>query len=84
MFFAVEYVDFIIKFSDGKLGLFDTKSGITARDAVSKAIGLDKYIKESGNNLVGGLITNTDERDYKARWQIYDVSKEEWVNFELL
>lgn len=94
VFFAVEYeeagemkpfyVDFIIKFTNGKLGLFDTKSGITARDAENKAIGLNNYIKENANNLVGGLITNTDEREYKGRWQTYDVEKKEWVNFELL
>jgi len=96
VFFAVEYeeagekklfyVDFIIKFADGKLGLFDTKSGITAtsRDAKSKAIGLREYTKKSGENLIGGLVTNTDETNYKGRWQIYDSDKEKWNNFGLL
>ena len=78
------YVDFIIKFANGKLGLCDTKSGITARDAENKAIGLNNYVKDNGGNLVGGLITNTDEREYKGRWQMYDVEKKGWVNFELL
>ena len=30
------YVDFIVQFKDGSIGLFDTKSGITAKDAGQK------------------------------------------------
>lgn len=94
VFFAVEYeeagdnkpfyVDFIIKFKDGKIGLYDTKSGITARDAVGKAVGLQKAINDMGKHIVGGLISNTDETNYKGRWQTYNPTKKEWSNFELL
>ena len=78
------YVDFIIKLKDGRIGLFDTKSGITARDAKGKALGLQKAIKEMGKNITGGLISNTDEVSYKGRWQTYNPDKEEWTNFDLL
>ena len=30
------YIDFIIKFKDDRIGLFDTKTGITLRDAEEK------------------------------------------------
>ncbi|MEM3483927.1 MAG: hypothetical protein QXW00_04270, partial [Candidatus Woesearchaeota archaeon] len=54
------YVDFIVKFKDGRIGLFDTKSGMTAKDAKAKAEALQRYMKEQnekGKNLVGGIIT---------------------------
>jgi len=51
------YVDFIIKFKDGTIGLFDTKSGITAKDAGPKAEGLQKYINSNKNKkLWGGIV----------------------------
>lgn len=50
------YVDFIIKMKDGRVGLFDTKSGITARVAKPKAEALAKYIKnDKKQNLFGGI-----------------------------
>ena len=57
------YVDFIIKFSDGRIGLFDTKSGITAETAKYKAEGLAKYIKEysAKKPLFGGIIVLRDD-----------------------
>jgi len=67
-YFAVEYmengyehafyVDFIVQFNDGSVGLFDTKGGITAKDAKGRAEGLQKYISEQndkGKNLWGGI-----------------------------
>lgn len=53
------YVDFIVKFSDGRIGLFDTKSGWTAEahKAGPKSNGLQKYIAEHKNKkLFGGII----------------------------
>lgn len=54
------YVDFIVMLKDGKIGLFDTKSGITAKVAGPKSDGLVKYIKEEnkkGRKLFGGIVT---------------------------
>ncbi|MFA6027184.1 MAG: DEAD/DEAH box helicase family protein [Ignavibacteriaceae bacterium] len=53
------YVDFIVKFTDGRIGLFDTKSGWTAKEAGNKSDGLQKYISEQNNkkkNLFGGIV----------------------------
>ncbi len=60
------YVDFIVQFKDGRIGLFDTKKGITASDEYAKAKGeaLQKYIKEEnekGKNLFGGIVVPTTE-----------------------
>lgn len=52
------YVDFIIQFKDGTIGLFDTKSGMTAKDAKTRAEGLANYIKtenKKGKKLWGGI-----------------------------
>ncbi len=53
------YVDFIIAMKGGRIGLFDTKSGITAKIAKEKAEALTNYIQEqnkSGKNLWGGVV----------------------------
>ncbi len=51
------YVDFIIYMNDGRIGLFDTKEGITAKIAKPKAEALAKYIKDNQKkNLLGGIV----------------------------
>jgi type III restriction enzyme len=53
------YIDWVVKYKNGKVGLFDTKSGITAETAKLKAEGLCQYIKEQnakGENLFGGIV----------------------------
>lgn len=57
------YVDWIIKYKDGRIGLFDTKAGITAETAKTRAEGLAKYIKEEnskGKGLFGGIVIKKD------------------------
>jgi len=48
------YVDFIVHFTGGSIGLFDTKSGMTAKDAGPRAEGLQKYLKKN-KNVWGGI-----------------------------
>jgi len=74
------YIDFIVKLKDGRIGLFDTKSGITLKIAGSKIDGLHNYIKEENNkgkNLFGGIVTNTNQKEYKARWIYFDKTSSE-------
>jgi type III restriction enzyme len=69
------YVDFIIKLKDGRIGLFDTKAGITQKVAGAKINGLNKYIKienRKDKELFGGIVTNTDQRNYQGRWIYFD------------
>jgi type III restriction enzyme len=72
------YVDWIVKYKNGKLALFDTKSGITAETAKSKAEGLYKYIKEQnskGKNLFGGIVINKDGSWRYNDSEIYEYDK---------
>ncbi len=57
------YVDWIAKYKDGRIGLFDTKEGIYADTAKNKAEGLAKYIKDEndkGKKLFGGIVIPKD------------------------
>lgn len=84
------YVDFIIKFSDGRIGLFDTKQGRTAEDAKEKAEGLAQYIKTRTTNnksLVGGIaILQNDvwlyNDDLNYEYDLNNLSN--WKSFDLL
>jgi len=83
------YVDFVVIFKNGTIGLFDTKSGITAKDAKQRAEGLQKYIKNQKNknrHLWGGIVIETggtwrynDQTEY-----IYDPKNlTEWKILEI-
>lgn len=85
------YVDFIVKLKDGRIGLLDTKSGLTQKVAVPKIDGLFRYIQDKkGENLFGGIVTNTDQRNYQGRWIYFEKQSKElkdndftdWSNVE--
>jgi type III restriction enzyme len=68
------YVDFIIKFKDGTIGLFDTKSGMTAKDAGTRAKGLQEYIKKNkSKKLIGGIAIFVN-----GTWRFNDKEKYEY------
>lgn len=72
------YPDFIVKFKDGNIGIFDTKKGRTAKeeDAAPRAEGLQKWIKEQkkkGKNLRGGIVINV-----QGSWRCNDSKKYEY------
>lgn len=81
------YVDFIVQFKDGRLGLFDTKKGITARDAASRADGLQKYMKEQnkrGQKLWGGIVIE-DRKSWRYNHdEKYTYKDGEEKNWDLL
>jgi len=85
------YVDFIVKFKDGRIGLFDTKSGRTIQDAREKSDGLQAYLKKYGKkkNLFGGIVANTDSKNFNGRWMLYtgagtDLAVGDFSNWEIL
>lgn len=70
------YVDFIVMQKDGRVGLFDTKGGLTAETAKSRAEGLVKYITEQnkkGKKLYGGIVLKE-----KNSWRYHDGPKYEY------
>jgi type III restriction enzyme len=58
------YVDFIVKLKNGKIALFDTKDGFTAKETKEKAEYLQKYIIDQNQKhkmkLFGGIIVQKD------------------------
>ena len=57
------YPDFMVQFEDGRIGIFDTKGGITARVAKERAEGLQKYIRERSKKdrkIWGGIVICRD------------------------
>jgi type III restriction enzyme len=77
------YIDFIVKLKDGRIGLFDTKAGLTKQIAGPKIDGLYDYIQKEnkkGKKLFGGIVVNTDSRNYKGRWIYFDKSSKELRN----
>ncbi len=77
------YVDFIVKLKDGRIGLFDTKAGLTTQVARSKIDGLYKYIQsenKKGKNLFGGIVANTDSRNYRGRWVYFDKTSRDFID----
>ena len=100
-FFAVSYdegkmpfyVDFVVKFKDGRIGLFDPH-GTQFSDFGPKSDGLRKYIKEEnkkGKKLFGGLVANTGITTNNGRWVYFPDSGdkfkkgefENWTDLEL-
>jgi len=88
------YVDFIIKLKDRRIGLFDSKAGFTQKLAGPKIDGLFHYIQsenKKGKNLFGGIVTNSDPRNYTGRWVYFDRTSKElrdndfsnWINLEI-
>lgn len=70
------YVDFVVMFKDGRIGLFDTKGGFTAELAGPRAEGLAKYIAEqnkTGKKLFGGIVLKE-----KNSWRYSDGAEYEY------
>jgi len=68
------YVDFVVKLKDGRIGLFDPH-GTHLADFKAKNDGLRKYIQnenKKGKKLFGGIVANTNQRNYKGRWIYFD------------
>ncbi|GGW65613.1 type III restriction enzyme [Winogradskyella epiphytica] len=64
---ALFYPDWIIKFKDGRIGIFDTKSGNTAQNPEGRAEGLAnklKVLNKEGGNYVGGLVVLENNQWY--------------------
>lgn len=73
---ALFYPDWIIKFVDGRVGIFDTKEGDTAtsQETKDKALTLHSKLKEFGKNFVGGIVVFEN-----GVWYYNDSAKYEYV-----
>ena len=80
--------DFLVLFTDGKLGIFDTKaSGNREDENKFKNEALQKYIKEEnqkGKNLFGGLIIQEWEHFRINQKDIYNGFRNAFGDWEFL
>lgn len=82
--------DFIVKFKDGKIGIFDTKGGMFKSDDKIKSNALQRYIMEEnykGKNIIGGLVIKDFEHFrvfMKDGYIPFENNPEEWEYFDNL
>lgn len=82
--------DFIVKFKDGRIGIFDTKGGMFKTDDKIKSNALQRYIIEEtykGKNLIGGLVIKDFDHFrvfMKDGYIPFDNNPEEWEYFDNL
>ena len=80
--------DFLVFFSNGRLGVFDTKaSGYKEDDNKLKAEFLQKYIKEERKNIFGGLIIKEGQHfriNTKEEYIGFKENPDDWEYFEEL
>jgi len=79
------YPDYIIRYKDGSVGIYDTKSGFTADNehVRQKANALQGYIRDHAEkNLKGGIINVKNNNFYLQDSQDYDENGE-WKPFAL-
>ena len=79
------YPDYIIKYKDGSIGIYDTKAGFTADNAHvrQKANALHSFIEEHADlRLKGGIINVKNDRFLLQDTEDYDEDGE-WKDFVL-
>ena len=72
---AAFYPDYIIRFKDGSIGIYDTKAGFTADNehVRQKADALQRFIREHSDlNLKGGIINVKGDNFYLQDSEDYD------------
>lgn len=82
------YPDYIICYLDGSVGIYDTKSGITAEieETKAKSNALQSYIKQNSkaNKTVGGIVQATQAGMFVFEGENYnsDTSQKGWVRVD--
>ena len=80
------FPDFLVKFKDGSIGIYETKSGITLTDYLThaKSDALQDYIKKNGKlNLRGGIVNATATGLTVFTRARYTSEKSEWESLIL-
>jgi hypothetical protein len=78
------YPDYIIKFADGQVGIYDTKSaGFQIEETKVKAEALQKYIKDQ-KKVVGGIVIFNNgfpKVNSKEVYRDFEDGAEDWADF---
>lgn len=82
------YPDYIVCYKDGSIGIYDTKSGITAKmsETTAKSNALQAYIeKHKDQKLKGGIIQDTKSGMYLFTGKNYNssISEKGWIRLEV-
>ena len=69
------YPDFIVRFTDGTIGIYDTKSGLTTKDEDTKKKSeyLQDYVatrRAEGISIEGGIVDVTDAKKQNPKFRI--------------
>ena len=83
---AAFYPDYIIKYNDGRIGIYDTKSGRTATNEATKqkADALQRFIREHSDlSLCGGIIDVRGDNFFLQDDEDYDLENGEWKAFSI-
>jgi type III restriction enzyme len=78
------YPDFIVRFKDGKIGIYDTKAGMTVTDkkTYAKSDALQAYLAEH-DNLTGGILNKRSDGIYLFDGAKYTPDLTAWTRFTL-
>jgi type III restriction enzyme len=81
------YPDYIVQFKDGSIGIYDTKSGMTATSAetAAKSNALQAYIKIDKKRLRGGIVffDKTGSFVFTGNKYSHDIADKEWERLEI-
>jgi|APSaa5957512535_1039671.scaffolds.fasta_scaffold00674_40 type III restriction enzyme len=81
------YVDFVIHMNDGRIGLYDTKAGFTAKIAKPKAEALSRYIRDNKPKKVFGGIAVFENGEWlyndNEEYEYDDVDFSDWKPLDL-
>lgn len=83
--------DFIVRFKDGRIGIFDTKGiGQRVEETTVKAEALHKYLININQNrgdapeVIGGIVVKSGSRFYwydQLEYHDYGESRDNWIDF---
>ncbi len=80
-------MDFVIYMNNGKIGLYDTKAGFTAKIAKPKAEALSKYIKDNKSKKVFGGIAVFEDGEWlyndSEEYEYDDKDFSDWKSLDL-
>jgi len=78
------YPDFIVRFKDGKTGIYDTKAGMTVTDkkTFAKSDALQAYLAEH-DNLTGGILNKRSDGIYLFDGAKYTPDLTAWTRFTI-
>lgn len=80
---ALFYPDWILKFRDGRIGIFDTKSGFTAQNPEGRAEGLANKLVELNQDevrFIGGLVVLENNQWYYSASLPYEFASGKLTN----